>query len=203
MGLLEKPVLEPTPEVATVREALQKKFWRPSSYIPRALSFLVFFFVAIAVWRVHLNLGPAKAGLPEAAQAVKSAYFLLAATGIACVIYAWRYWPKREFGDWRLQPGPGWKYEPPLLAGTAPLLASRLPPGYIRPTPSVPLTFSDRLWTAARWLTLLMLAITIYNPHFLAASYPRLFLVPLLFGARDLDRRVAAWSMRCRTPLVR
>jgi hypothetical protein len=210
LGLLENPVLRPTPDVATVRDALQKKFWRPSSYIPRFLSFLVFLFVGIAVWRVDLNLGTAKDGVPEAAQAVRSAHFLLAVTCVACLIYAWMYWPKtwrfwefREFGDWRLNPGPGWKYEPPLLAGTAPLFASRLPPGYTRPTPPVPSTWSDWLWTAARWLTVVLLAITIYDPHFLAASYPRLFLIPLLFaGGVILIGEIAAWSMRWRTPLV-
>jgi hypothetical protein len=203
LGTLDTPLPPPQqipPLVTTVRDRLQQLFWRPAIVIPRLLSFLVFFFVGFAIWRVYLNLHKAANGIPEAAQAVSLVFWLSAGVVIFFLLYAWRYWKKRQFAFW-LAPNGSWNYEPPLLAGTAPLFAAQL--GYVRPTPKVPPTITEWLWFVARIVTVVMLAITIFNPYFIADHFPRLFIVPLLFsGGVILLGEIAAWSMRWQTPVL-
>jgi len=204
LGILDNPLpalLQRPPLVTTVRSELQELYWWPALVIPRALSFLVFFFVGFAILRVYLNLDTAKNGLPEAAQAVTWAFVLLALNAVAFLFYAWRHWKWKRFGDWIV--ATGWSYLPPLLAGTAPLFAARLPGHHPTPTPAVVMTPADRFWFIARIVTVSLLAVTIFNPHLVADWSPRLYFIPLLFGGGVvLLSELAAWSMRWQTPLL-
>src|SRR5262249_26111341 len=94
-----------------------------------------------------------------------------------------------------------WRHEPPLLAGTAPILARWT--GYTRVTPALPKELVEWGLDGARVLIVALLLVTIFDPHLFAARWPRLFFVPLLLGgAVVLLRQVAAWSMPLRTPLL-
>ena len=184
------------------RSALQGLYWYPALWIPRLLGLGVFFFIGFAIFRVYLNLKTARDGLPEAEQAVTLAWILLAATIAATVLYVWLIWKQRTFEDWVVVPGQ-WRHNPPLLAGTAPLFASYIWPKHTRPTPSVPRELVDKALSVTRFVVVVLLLITLFDPHLFASRGPRLFFVPVLLGgAVVLLGEVAAWSLRWRTPLL-
>jgi hypothetical protein len=191
-----------------LRRELQTRYWYPALWIPRLLSLVIFFFVGFAIVRTYRNLGPAAAGLPEAAQAVTLAEILLAANIGIALLYIGLIWKPRRAGDWvmtteqgePLEP-PQWSHEPPLLAGTASVFAKLT--GCTRPTPAVPRELLDRTLSLVRVVIVAVLLFTIIDPHFFASRFPRLFFIPVLFGgAVVLLGEVAAWSMRWRTPLL-
>ncbi len=199
------------------RRALQKSYFYPALWLPGLLGFLVFFSVGFAIFRTYLNLSPAAPGLPEAARAVTLALYLLAFTFLEALVYICLYWKpwvfrwKRwSYRVWIKETPTGeslepeqWSRKPPLLAGTAPLLASKLP-GYTRPTtPEVPLEGLDKFLGFVSFVTFLLLLVTIYYPHYFAELLPRLFVIPVLFGGSVVVLgEVTAWSMRLRTPLL-
>jgi hypothetical protein len=187
------------------RRELQEIYWYPAVWVPRLLSLVVFFFVGFAIWRTQHNLESAAKALPEAAQAVTLAWVLLACTIVVALLYIGLIWKARVPGDWIVPTPAGdpprWSHEPPLLAGTAPVLA-RLT-GYARSTPTVPKEPVDWALGFVRVLIVVLLLVMIFAPHLFAAQWPRLFFVPLLLsGAVVLLGEVAAWSMRWRTPLL-
>ena len=184
------------------RLQLQELYWYPALWIPRLLSLAIFVFVGFAIVRTRVNLVGAAPDLPEAARAVSLAWMLLAGTAAVALAYVLLIWKRRRLGDWILPTG-GWSHQPPLLAGTAPVFASILPPYYTRPTPPVPRELVDRALSITRLVVLALLIFTIAEPHFFAARGPRLFFVPILLGgAVVLLGELAAWSMRWRTPLL-
>ena len=184
------------------RLTLQELYWYPAVWFPRLFSLAVFVFIGVAIGRTFSNLYQAANGVPEAAQALTLAKYLFAATVVVALIYIALIWKPRTFGDWIAPNDPAkWTHEPPLLAGTAPLLAALF--GYRRPTPAPPRELVDRARSIARIVVIVLLMITVIDPHFFAASWPRLFFIPVLFGgAVVLLGEVAAWSMRWRTPLL-
>jgi hypothetical protein len=153
-------------------------------WIPRLLSLVIFFFVGVAIVLTYRNLGPAAAGLPEAAQAVTLAEILLAANIGIALLYIGLIWKPRRAGDWvmtteqgePLEP-PQWSHEPPLLAGTAPVFAKLT--GCTRPTPAVPRELLDRTLSLVRVVIVAVLLFTIIDPHFFASRFPRLFFIPV------------------------
>jgi hypothetical protein len=184
---------------------LQARYWYPALWVPRLLSFVVFFLAAVAMLRTWWNVRGASEGLPEAAQASRLVWWLLVCTIVTGFVYMITIWKPRKLYDWIVPTPAGappkWSHEPPLLAGR-PTLAARLR-GYQRPTPAVPREAVDWALIVVRCLILALLAYTIFDPHRFAVSWPRLFFLPVLLGgAVVLLGEVAAWSMRWRTPFL-
>lgn len=183
--------------IAGQREQLQKLYWWPGVWIPRALSLVVFGSVAFAIYRVRLNLSSAAEGIPEVAEALALSSKLLVCTGAVAIVYIWLTWHRRKFGSWIAYDG-SWIYSPPLLAGMVPWFAKTMPSA-----PQAPRGGLDRAIRIARFVVLVLLVVTIINPHLFATLFPRLFFVPLLFsGAVLLLSEIGAWSLRLRTPLL-
>ena len=183
------------------RESLQKLYWTPAIWIPRAFSMLVLASVLGSIYLTRANLETAADGVPEVAQALKLGLGLMVITVIVAAIYIWWIWRRLKFGSW-VGPEGNWIYSPPLLAGMAPWLAGKLQ-GFKRTTPVAPVAGLDIAVTVARYVVFILLVIVIFEPHLFAARLPRLFFVPLLFcGMVVVFNEIGAWSLRLRTPLL-
>ena len=183
--------------IAGQRGPLQKLYWWPGVWVPRALSLVVFGSVLFAIYRVQLNLNTAADGIPEVAEALALSWKLMACTVAVAALYIWLTWHRRKFGSWIAYDG-SWLYSPPLLAGMVPWFAKSAPSA-----PQAPRGGLDKAIRIARFVVLILLVVTIVNPHLFATLFPRLFFVPLLFsGAVLLLSEVGAWSLRLRTPLL-
>jgi hypothetical protein len=185
------------------RKQLQDEFYLPAVVVPRVLGLAVFFFAGWAMCRTRRNLLGAMDGLPEASEAAFRSTVLLAITIALTIIYVVAIWKPRLFRFSRAARNDR-AVEPPLLTGTAqlfagPNLAARLK-AHVARTMVSPV---DAGLIAARALILIVLGITIVDPHFVATRLPRLFFAPVLFaGLVLLLGEVAAWSHRVRTPLL-
>lgn len=212
------------------RRSLQTKYWYPALWLPRLLSLVVFFFVGFAIFRVYLNLRHAETGIPEAAQAVKLAWWLLAFTIVVALLYIgliWKLWKRPFDGDWIVPPPPAapahppqWSRKPPLLAGTRPMFASRWTARSIarfkawrtgdtqQPPPDapwegLPWEWVDLFLIIARIVIVVLLLVTIFYPHYVAAWLPRVFFIPVLLGGTVVVLgEFAAWSMHWRVPVL-
>jgi hypothetical protein len=185
------------------RKQLQDEFYLPAVVAPRVLGLAVFFFAGWAMCRTRRNLLGAMDGLPEASEAAFRSTVLLAITIALTIIYVVAIWKPRLFRFLRFAHKDR-AVEPPLLTGTpqlfaGPNLAARLK-AHVARTIGSPV---DVGLVAARALILIVLVITIVDPHFVATLLPRLFFAPVLFaGLVLLLGEVAAWSHRVRTPLL-
>jgi hypothetical protein len=185
------------------RKQLQQEFYLPAVVVPRVLGLAVFFFAGWAMCRTRRNLLDAVHGLPEANEAAFRSTVLLAITIALTMIYVAAIWKPRLFGFSRLSPN-NQAVEPPLLIGTpqlfvGPNVTARFK-AHVARTVVSPV---DAGLVSARALILIVLAITIVDPHFVATWLPRLFFAPVLFaGFVLLLGDVAAWSHRVRTPLL-
>lgn len=193
-----------TPEGLTPqrREELRELFYRPALVVPRLFGTAIFAFVLLSMWRTTHNLVEAQNGLPEAAEAVRRVYWLMAATVVAGAVYIYLIWKRRTFGDWLSRKGlRRGASAPPLLSEQLPFLTAIGRPRQF--LADVLTSGLDMALTLARVAIVAALLLTIVNPHLVATWVPRLYFVPLLLGgAILLLGEVAALSFRWRTPLL-
>lgn len=180
------------------RAELQRLFYWPALVVPRALGLTVFAFVILAIYRTRSNLLPANPGLQEAVQAQRLTLVLLMLAITTTLVFVATTWTRRRLPE--MFPGLDriWRpLETPLLAGSAPLFAKPPKTGERKTLPG------DRALWIARAIIVVVLLITLVDPHLVAAYLPRLMFAPLLFaGVVLLAGEVAAWSHRLRTPLL-
>jgi hypothetical protein len=185
------------------RRQLREAFHWPALLVPRLLGLSVFGFVASAIWRTRENLTTAADGLLEAREALTLTTMLFWSVIALAALYVLFVWHRRKAAIWLSHTRLHWpESEGPLLTGRTPKFAARNK-AYIEAEPS---TAGRTLAVALGmvWLVILVvLALTLVDPHMVASGLPRLLFAPLLFaGIAVLLSEVAAWSHRRRTPFL-
>ncbi|MPZ56438.1 MAG: hypothetical protein GEU91_08045 [Rhizobiales bacterium] len=181
------------------RAELRALYHDPALLIPRLLGLAVFGWVVLAIHRAHANLEAAKAGLVEAAEAVRLADRLWIATIATAAVYLLAVWGRRPLRA-RLLTAAG------QAGGEEPILLASLLPVPLRPAF---FQFDDLRDVWRLILASLAVAVTtafvlaISAPHAVSETLPRVMMAPLLFGGIVLALgEIAMWSHRKNTPFL-